>query len=131
MSLLRFFRRLRAARLATTLVALWKLARHPATPRPAKLVAFAVLAYAASPIDLIPDFIPVLGQLDELVLLPFGVALAVWLTPRSLWHDCLRAAARTTEHLPRLWWGAALIVLLWAALFGLFAWWLAGLLRDA
>ncbi|OYU77021.1 MAG: hypothetical protein CFE45_31150, partial [Burkholderiales bacterium PBB5] len=54
--------------LRVQLLALWLLFRHPATPRPVKWVAMAVLAYALSPIDLIPDFIPVLGQLDDLLL---------------------------------------------------------------
>jgi len=127
----RFFRVANAARLATYLIALWKLFKHPETPRAAKLVAIAVLAYAVSPIDLIPDFIPVLGQLDDLILLPLGVALAVRLTPKPLWEARLREAEASREKLPKLWWGAALIVLLWAVLFGLFVWWLAGRLASA
>lgn len=118
-------RRLRgAARLSTYVLALWKLFKHPQTPRAAKLVAIAVIAYAVSPIDLIPDFIPVLGQLDDLILLPLGVTLAVKLTPPHLWDACLRDAEASSEKLPRLWWGALLIVLVWAVLFGLFVWWL-------
>ena len=109
-----------SARLATYLIALWKLARHRETPLLPKLVAWGVLAYALSPIDLIPDFIPVLGQLDDLILLPLGVALAVKLTPPALWEARLREAEASAEKLPRLWWGAGLIVLLWAVLFGLF-----------
>lgn len=124
----RLFRFANAARLATYLIALWKLARHPETPRSAKAVAFAVLAYAVSPIDLIPDFIPVLGQLDDLILLPLGVALAVRLTPRPLWEARLREAEASREQLPKLWWGAAAIVALWAVLFGLFVWWLVRVL---
>ena len=120
----RLFRFANAARLATYLVALWKLARHAETPRAAKLVAIAVIAYAVSPIDLIPDFIPVLGQLDDLILLPLGVALAVRLTPRPLWEARLREAEASADRLPRLWWGAALIVLVWLVLLGLFVGWL-------
>jgi len=120
----RLFRFANAARLATYLIALWKLARHPETPRAAKWVALAVLAYAVSPIDLIPDFIPVLGMLDELILLPLGVALAVKLTPRPLWEARLREAELSRDKLPKLWWGAAAIVLLWMVLLGLFVWWL-------
>ena len=120
----RLLRFANAARLATYLIALWKLARHPETPRAAKWVALAVLAYAVSPIDLIPDFIPVLGQLDELVLVPLGVALAVKLTPRPLWEARLREAEASSEKLPRYWWGAVLIVLIWVALLGLLVWWL-------
>lgn len=128
MRLSRLFRFANAARLATYLIALWKLARHAETPTAAKLVALAVLAYAVSPIDLIPDFIPVLGQLDDLILLPLGVALAVKLTPKPLWEARLREAEVSREQLPTLWWGAAAIVLLWAVLFGLFVWWLVRVL---
>ncbi|MCU0928526.1 MAG: YkvA family protein [Burkholderiaceae bacterium] len=78
-------RRADTARLATLLLALWKLFRHPQTPWLPKVVAVLVLAYALSPIDLIPDVIPVLGQLDDLVLVPLGIALAVKLTPDELW----------------------------------------------
>ncbi len=124
-----WFRFANAARLATYLIALWKLLRHPRTPRLPKLVALVVLAYALSPIDLIPDFIPVLGQLDDLVLIPLGVALVVRLTPAPLWSELLREAEASRERLPKLWWGALLIVLTWALLFGLFVWvmlrWLA------
>ncbi|MBS0437680.1 MAG: DUF1232 domain-containing protein [Proteobacteria bacterium] len=122
---------MRGLRLATYLIALWKLFKHPQTPRAAKLVAFAVIAYAVSPIDLIPDFIPVLGQLDDLILLPLGVTLAVKLTPPHLWEACLREAEASSEKLPRLWWGALLIVLVWAVLFGLFVWWLLRVLAAA
>jgi uncharacterized membrane protein YkvA (DUF1232 family) len=112
-----------AARLATYAIALWRLFKHPQTPRSAKLAAIAVLAYVLSPIDLIPDFIPVLGQLDELVIVPLGIALVTRLTPKPLWEALLREAEVSREDLPRLWWGAALIVLIWAALFALFVWW--------
>ena len=112
------------ARLATYLIALWKLARHRDTPRSARLVALLVLAYAVSPIDLIPDFIPVLGQLDDLVLIPMGVALVTRLTPKAVWQARLREAEAQAESLPRLWWGAAIVVAVWLLLLGGFVWWL-------
>ena len=112
------------ARLATLLLALWKLFKHPDTPWAPKLVAIAVLAYALSPIDLIPDFIPVLGLLDDILLLPLGVALAVRLTPEHLWQARLAEAEAGRDKLPHLMWGAALIVLLWLMMFGGLAWWL-------
>ena len=117
--------------LLTYLIALWKLFKHPQTPRAAKWVAIAVLAYAASPIDLIPDFIPVLGQLDDLILIPLGVALAVRLTPRPLWEARLLEARASAQQLPRLWWGALFVVVVWAVLFVLFAWWIARLVGAA
>ena len=116
-----------AARLATYLIALWKLFKHPQTPRSAKLVAIAVLAYVLSPIDLIPDFIPLLGQLDDLVIVPLGIALVARLTPKPLWETLLREAEVSKDKLPRLWWGAALIVCAWLALMGLLIWWLVWL----
>ena len=71
-------------------------------PLLAKLVVVLVIAYALSPIDLIPDFIPVLGYLDDMLLLPLGIALAIKLMPRDVWEDCeqllrqLGYAARVT-----------------------------------
>lgn len=115
------------ARLATYLIALWKLFKHPQTPRAAKVTAMLVLAYVLSPIDLIPDFIPVLGQLDDLIIVPLGIALVSKLTPKPLWESLLREAEASRDKLPRLWWGAALIVLVWLVLMGLFVWWLVGL----
>jgi uncharacterized membrane protein YkvA (DUF1232 family) len=113
-------------RLATRLLALWKLVRHRDTPRAPKLIALFVLAYALSPIDLIPDFIPVIGLLDDIVLVPMGIALAVRLTPPHLWQARMAEAEASADKLPRLWWGVALIVLIWLLVLGLFAWWLAG-----
>lgn len=120
----RLWRLAQGARLATYLIALWKLARHADTPRSAKWVAWLVLAYAVSPIDLVPDFIPVLGQLDDLILIPLGVALVVRLTPPDVWQARLKEAEQQAETLPRLAWGAVFIVLLWLALLGGFIWWL-------
>lgn len=123
MNLRRLFGAANRARLGVYLLALWKLFRHPDTPRAPKWVAIAVLAYAVSPIDLIPDFIPVLGMLDDLILLPLGIALAVKLTPDALWQARLREAEAGREQLPKLLWGAVLIVLLWALLLGAFGYW--------
>jgi uncharacterized membrane protein YkvA (DUF1232 family) len=111
---------------ATRLLALWKLLRHSDTPRTPKWVALLVLGYALSPIDLIPDFIPVLGLLDDAILIPLGIALVIKLTPPALWQARLAEAEAQTEQLPRVWWGALLVVLVWLLLLGLFAWWLLG-----
>ena len=111
-----------SARLTTYLIALWKLVRHPDTPRGAKLVAWAVLAYALSPIDLIPDFIPVLGLLDDIILIPLGVALVVRMVPPAQWQARMREAETQAERLPRMWWGALLIALVWLALVVLLVW---------
>jgi endonuclease YncB( thermonuclease family)/uncharacterized membrane protein YkvA (DUF1232 family) len=117
-----WIRRAQMGRLKVHLLALWKLFRHPATPWFVKAIAVAVVAYAVSPIDLIPDFIPVLGQLDDLLLLPLGVALAVRLTPPALWARCLQEAEAGVERLPRLLWGAVAIVVLWFVALALIVW---------
>ncbi len=119
------------ARLGVYLIALWKLFRHPQTPMAVKWLAIGVLAYAVSPIDLIPDFIPVIGMLDDLILVPLGIAMVVKLTPKPLWEQMLREAEQSHEKLPRLWWGAALVVLLWLVAVGLFGWWIFRLLSAA
>jgi uncharacterized membrane protein YkvA (DUF1232 family) len=123
--------RANTARLATNLLALWKLFKHAETPWAAKAVAIAVLAYALSPIDLIPDFIPVIGLLDDVILLPLGIALAVRLTPKHLWQARLAEAEVGSDRLPRLLWGAAIVVALWLLLvvlvgWGLLSWIMAG-----
>jgi uncharacterized membrane protein YkvA (DUF1232 family) len=106
-------------RLATYVLALWKLFRHPDTPRPARWLSGLVLAYALSPIDLIPDFIPVLGQLDDLLLIPLAIALVTRLVPPAHWQNCLAEAARTGGKAPRWLWGAGVVMLSWAGLLAL------------
>jgi uncharacterized membrane protein YkvA (DUF1232 family) len=118
----RLIRTANTARLATYLIALWKLFKHPQTPRAAKFVAIAVLAYAVSPIDLIPDFIPVLGQLDDLVVIPMGIALVTRLTPKPLWEARLREAELSRDKLPRLWWAVAVVAAVTLLLFGFLGW---------
>ena len=104
--------------LTRDVVALWIAARDPRTPLMAKLVAGAVAAYALSPIDLIPDFIPILGYLDDLLLVPAGIWLAVRLVPRALLAE-FRAAAEQGDR-PRS------FVALWLAACGAAVWaWLA------
>ena len=102
----------------------WLTARDPAVSLFARLFGLLIAAYALSPIDLIPDFIPVLGQLDELVLVPLGVALAIRLTPPHVWQQCLHEAEHRTEPLPRLVWGALLIIGIWLVVVGAFLVWL-------
>jgi uncharacterized membrane protein YkvA (DUF1232 family) len=104
-----------ARRLKTEVVALWFCTRHPRTPLYAKVLAITVVAYAFSPIDLIPDFIPVLGYLDDLIILPAGIWLVLKLVPADVMRDCREQAARWLEHeqpRPRSYVAAALIVLL-------------------
>lgn len=92
---------------------LWIAARDPRTPWPAKLVGGLVAAYALSPIDFIPDFVPVLGLLDELILVPIGLAIAVRLVPEPLMAEFRNTADLAVERpISRL--GAGLVIGLWA-----------------
>ena len=86
----------RAHRLKADLYALYLAARDPRTPWYAKLFLAGVVAYAASPIDLIPDFVPVLGYLDDVILIPFALALALKLVPYAVMADCRARAAAAT-----------------------------------
>lgn len=94
---------------------LWIAARDARTPLPAKIVAGFVAAYALSPIDLIPDFVPIFGLLDELVIVPIGLALAIRMVPAGL-MDEFRAEADAAVQRPVSRAGAAFIILLWAML---------------
>jgi len=110
-------------------LALYLAARDPRVPWYAKAVAACVAAYAFSPIDLIPDFIPVLGYLDDLILVPLGIALAIRLIPPALFeehreHAAARIAGRPVSRI-----GALVIIGVWVALAFLFVIWLARLLR--
>lgn len=100
--------------------AVWLAARHPRTPWHAK--ALAVAAYALSPIDLIPDFIPVLGYLDDLIIVPLGILAVTKLLPGDVLAEC-RAAAETAGQRPRSRVGAVVIVALWLSVPVLLAWW--------
>lgn len=94
-------------------VALWLAARDPRVPVVAKLVAAAVAAYALSPIDLIPDFIPILGYLDELLIVPAGIWAAVKLIPPPLMEE-LRLKS-VDQRKPRSKAGLAIILAIWLA----------------
>ena len=103
--------------------ALYLASRDPRVPLAAKLVVVLVVAYALSPIDLIPDFIPVLGYLDDMLLLPLGIAMAIKLMPRDVWDECKhQARARLASDLPRNRTAAFVIVSVWLVLFGFVAW---------
>ena len=109
-----------ARALKRDVVALWLAARDRRTPLAAKLLAGAVAAYALSPIDLIPDFIPVLGYLDDLLLVPAGIWLAVRMIPPELFAE-FRTAAGARDR-PRSLVGATFIGLVWIAAVSLIGW---------
>lgn len=100
--------------LKAEVAALYLAARDARTPLAAKLVAIAVVAYALSPVDLIPDFIPVIGYLDDLLLVPLGILLAVRLIPAPLMAE-FRTRAAGQGRLPASRGGAIAIACLWIA----------------
>lgn len=107
----------RARQLKADTYALYLAYRDPRVPWHAKLVVACVVAYAFSPIDLVPDFIPILGYLDDLVLIPAGIRLALRLIPSDVMAEC-RAKARAELELkgkPRNWVAGAVIILVWLA----------------
>ena len=102
-----------AKAIARDVVALWLAARDPRVPWHAKAVAAAVAAYALSPIDLIPDFVPILGYLDDFVVIPLGVLLAVKLMPPAILAE-LRKQAESRSR-PRSLAGLTAILAIWLA----------------
>jgi uncharacterized membrane protein YkvA (DUF1232 family) len=92
--------------------ALYLAGREPRTPWYAKLLAAAVVAYALSPIDLIPDFIPIGGYLDDVIIVPLGIAAVLRLIPAEVLDDCrARAQLRMERHVSCV--GAAFMVIVW------------------
>ena len=104
----------RARLLKAETFALYLAARHPDTPWYAKLLVAGVVAYAFSPIDLIPDFVPVLGYVDDLILIPMGIALAIKMIPPSVLAECRARAQKVISNgkpVSRV--AAVVIVIIW------------------
>lgn len=113
-----------AARLKHDLKTVWLAARDPRVPAFAKILAGVVVAYALSPVDLIPDFIPVLGYLDDLVLVPLGILAVLAMIPRDVLAELReRAIGQEADH-PIGLLGATLVVGAWLALATGLVWWL-------
>jgi uncharacterized membrane protein YkvA (DUF1232 family) len=116
MSFLAEFKR-RARALKSETFALYLAARHPLTPWYAKLLVAGIVAYAFSPIDLIPDFVPVLGYVDDLILIPIGIALALKLIPPEVMTECrVRASEALNDGKPVSRTAAAVIIAIWIIL---------------
>lgn len=112
-----------AKSLKRNVLAVYFASRDARTPTMAKVVAMAVAAYALSPIDLIPDFIPILGYLDDLLIVPLGLALAIRMIPPNILAEARQradaASAKQTSYL-----AAAAVVSIWACLgLAAFFWW--------
>lgn len=112
-----------AERIKHDIVTLYIAARDPRTPRLAKAIALVVVAYALSPIDLIPDFIPILGLVDDVILVPLGIVLAIRLIPVPLWQE-FRAVAKTSDPMGSIQWGAWIVIGMWACCAILIVTWL-------
>ncbi len=110
-----------ARSLKCDIVALWLAARDPRVPWFAKAAAGAVAAYALSPIDLIPDFVPVLGYLDDLIIVPLGIALVVRMIPPAVLAE-LRVEAERRAGRPTSLAGLAAILTIWVLLAAVAGW---------
>ncbi len=103
-------------------VALYIAAKDPRTPLSAKLISVTVVAYALSPVDLIPDFIPIIGYLDDLIIVPLGILLAIRLIPAPLMSE-FRSIASDHERLPRNQTGAMAVICIWLVAAIAIGWW--------
>ncbi|MEW6263280.1 MAG: YkvA family protein [Thermodesulfobacteriota bacterium] len=106
-----------AGRLKNECHALYLAYRDPRVPWWTKLAIAVIIGYWLSPIDLIPDFVPVLGYLDDLVLIPLGVALVIRMMPADVLEECRRKArAEAGREKPKNWAAAAVIMIIWTML---------------
>lgn len=106
-----------ARRLKTEINVLAVVYRDPRTPWYAKALIFLVIAYSLSPVDLIPDFVPLLGYLDDLILVPAGIALAIKLVPEEIFADAREKIAGQPESAGISgWWAGVLIILFWVCI---------------
>jgi len=119
-----------ARNLKRDVVALYLAAGDPRVPWYAKAVAAVVAAYALSPIDLIPDFIPLLGYLDDVILLPLGIALAIRLIPPAIFEEHRKTATERAAKRPTSRIGAAIIIGIWMALAGVAIVWVSSRLSN-
>ena len=105
----------RARNLKKEIPAVYLAMKDKDTPLVAKMIAVVTVGYALSPIDLIPDFIPVLGYLDDIILLPALIAMTIKLIPTSVWEKCLKEAENMwKDGKPKKWYYAIPIVAIWA-----------------
>lgn len=105
----------KAKELKQELTALYLAYRHPDVPWHAKIFAAMIIGYALSPIDLIPDFIPILGYLDDLILIPAGIRIALKMIPLQIMNECREKAVELErKSLGRSWIAAVVIIVLWS-----------------
>ena len=117
----------RAKKLKTDIPAVFIALKHPKTPWYAKVMAALTVAYALSPIDLVPDFIPVLGYLDDVLILPAMVVLTLKFIPKEVYRECqIQAEGIWSDGKPKRWYYAIPIAIIWLLLIGLITWWIWG-----
>jgi uncharacterized membrane protein YkvA (DUF1232 family) len=109
----------KANELKLAIPAIYVAMKHPKTPKLAKVIGVVVIVYALSPIDLIPDFIPIIGLIDDLILLPILITWMLRLIPAPLYEECKQVAI---EHyggkLSSSWWYSIPFLLFWALILG-------------
>ena len=105
-----------AAALKQNIFTLYLTSKDPRTPLLAKFIVVLTVGYALSPIDLIPDFIPIVGYLDDLLLLPVGIWLAIRLIPDLVWQECKARTESEAFALPQSRAAAVVVLLLWSLL---------------
>ncbi|MCU0560023.1 MAG: YkvA family protein [Desulfobacterales bacterium] len=122
----------KARRLKLEVHALYLASRDRRVPWHARALAVVIVAYAFSPIDLIPDPIPVLGYLDDLILIPLGIALVIKLIPAELLQECReKAALAQTDGKPQNWVAGGVIILIWLIIFGFTFYYLGAIFSSA
>ncbi|WP_430309063.1 YkvA family protein [Rummeliibacillus pycnus] len=103
----------KAKRIKKDIFVLVEVYKHPKTPLYIKLLSIIVVGYAFSPIDLIPDFIPVLGYLDDIILVPLGILLVLKLIPKDVLQECREIVAKSENVKKKNWVAGTVIILLW------------------
>jgi len=112
-----------ANRLKTEISVLTVVYRDVRTPWYARAIIFLVIAHSLSPIDLIPDFIPVLGYLDDLIIIPLGIALAIRLVPKEVFAEArVKVASQPESTGISGWWFGGLVILVWMVIVMLLIW---------
>lgn len=119
-----------ARRLKQELYALYLAYRDPRVPWYARVLAAGVLAYAFSPFDLIPDFIPIIGYLDDLILVPLAIAIVLRMIPPGVMAECRERAREEITQKPVNWVAGALMIAVWLVLAGLAVWFTMRLVRK-
>jgi uncharacterized membrane protein YkvA (DUF1232 family) len=104
----------KSKQLKTEILALYLASKHPGTPWHAKVLAAVIIGYALSPIDLIPDFIPVVGYLDDFIIVPAGISLLIKIIPRDVLEECrAKVQSDLLSRKSKSWVAAIVIVLIW------------------